>query len=59
MAGCHDKVNAVTIFEIPCPKCGEMMEVFYRDGHHAAEARCEHCGHQIPAGEAFEVDKCD
>ena len=59
MTGCHDKVNAVIIAEIPCPKCGAIIEAFYRDRHHAAEAKCEHCGHTIPAGEPFEVDVCD
>ncbi len=53
MTGCHDARNAITIKEIPCPHCGEIMECFDRDSIHAAEARCENCGFIIPAGCAF------
>lgn len=59
MAGCHDARNAITIIEMPCPHCGEIMECFDRDGIHAAEARCEKCGFSIPAGTKLGEESCD
>ncbi|MCD8023196.1 MAG: hypothetical protein LUF30_09590 [Lachnospiraceae bacterium] len=51
LAGCHNARNMVTIEEIQCPACGEIMEVFIRDGMIAADAICECCGYWTAAGE--------
>lgn len=59
MAGCHDARNAVTILEVVCPKCGEIMEAFGVDGKLRADAACENCGHVIPEGTPVEELKCD
>ena len=48
--GCQEARQAVTIREIPCPRCGGSVETFVKDGALAADAVCEGCGHVIPAG---------
>ena len=50
MDGCMEARAAITIGEIPCPRCRESMEIFIKDGALAAEAVCEKCGYTIPAG---------
>ena len=50
MDGCMEARAAVTICEIPCPQCGEDVEIFIKDGALAADAVCEGCGYAIPAG---------
>ena len=50
MDGCKEARNAITIREIPCPRCGESMELFIKDGFLAADAICDSCGYVIPAG---------
>ena len=50
MDGCMEARMAVTIQEIPCPRCGEGVEIFLRDGALAADSVCEHCGCVLPAG---------
>ena len=54
MDGCQEARNAITIAEIPCPKCGAGVEVFIRDGFLAADAVCDACSHVIPAGSNIE-----
>lgn len=54
MSGCHDARNAVTILEVPCPQCGEIVEVFERDGAFAVDAICEECGYSFEAGESVD-----
>ena len=34
MDGCMEARAAITISEIPCPQCGEGMELFIKDGIH-------------------------
>ena len=41
---------AITIGEIPCPQCGEEIEIFIKDGALAADALCGNCGYTAPAG---------
>ena len=50
MDGCMEARAAITISEIPCPQCGEGMELFIKDGALEADAVCEKCGYTIPAG---------
>ena len=50
MDGCQEARNAITIREIPCPRCGESLELFIKDGFLAADAICDSCGYVIPAG---------
>lgn len=50
MDGCQEARYAVTIDEMPCPQCGESVEIFIRDGVLAVDAVCDACGHVIPAG---------
>ncbi len=47
---CQEARNAITIKEVPCPQCGESVEVFIKDGFLAADTVCDSCGHVIPAG---------
>ena len=50
MDGCQEARSAITIEEIPCPKCGGSMEIFIKDGFLAADAVCDTCGYGIAAG---------
>ncbi len=52
MDGCQEARNAITIEEVPCPRCGESVEVFIKDGFLAADAKCDSCGHVMSAGTA-------
>ena len=35
--GCHSARNMIRIEELPCPKCGQNMELFIREGMLAVE----------------------
>ena len=59
MSGCHDARNAITILEVICPKCGEIIEAFGMDGKVRTDAKCEECGHVIPLGTPVEELECD
>ena len=48
--GCQEARQAVEIREIPCPRCGEAVEIFVKDGALAADAACDVCGHVLSAG---------
>ena len=48
--GCHSARNMIRIEELPCPKCGQNMELFIREGLLAVEGRCDFCGNIIAAG---------
>ena len=50
MDGCMEARAAITISEVPCPQCGEGIEIFIKDGVLAADSVCEKCGWVIPAG---------
>lgn len=50
MIGCHDARNSVTITELHCPNCGEIIECFIRDGILAVDSNCEKCGFTLPTG---------
>ena len=50
MDGCHEARQAVTIGEMDCPRCGESVEIFIKDGFLAADAVCDSCGNVIAAG---------
>ena len=50
MDGCQEARNAITIAEIPCPRCSNAVEIFLRDGFLAAGSVCEACGYALPAG---------
>lgn len=54
MDGCQEARNAVTIVEVPCPKCTGAMEFFIKDGFLAVDAVCDTCGDTIPAGSSPE-----
>lgn len=54
MDGCQEARNAITIVELPCPRCGSTMEAFVKDGFLAADAVCDDCGYTIPAGTNME-----
>ena len=54
MDGCQEARYAITIKEIPCPKCSGSMEAFIRDGFLATDAVCDDCGYVIPSGSNFE-----
>lgn len=40
----------IRIEELPCPKCGQNMELFIREGMLAVEGRCDFCGNIIATG---------
>lgn len=48
--GCEAQKRTPIPKEIKCPKCGEELEVFTRDGMAAEEVVCEKCGHKIEEG---------
>ena len=52
MDGCMEARAAITIGETPCPRCGESVETFVKDGTLAADAVCDACGCVIPAGQS-------
>lgn len=54
MDACQEARNAITIREIPCPNCGESVEVFIKDGFISADTVCDACGYRITAGVNFE-----
>ena len=49
-SGCQEARNMVSIKEVECPKCREIIEVFERDGKTDGESVCEKCGYVIPEG---------
>ena len=51
MSACMDARNAITIAEVPCPHCGEPVEIFDRDGKYAVNSVCDNCGFVFQAGE--------
>ena len=59
--GCHEGKHTPRLTEVPCPNCGELVEVFVimggrpgQTGTLAADERCP-CGHILPAG-SYETD---
>ena len=48
--GCEAQKRTPVPKEIKCPKCGEELEVFTKDGMAAEEVVCEKCGHKIEEG---------
>lgn len=58
MTGCHEARNAISIEEIDCPQCHEIMEVFIRDGNLYMDAVCESCRHRIDASTNLGDLKC-
>ena len=51
--GCGAKSWTPTVEERPCPTCGEILEVFSKDGVVTEEVKCPKCGLVIEAGKAF------
>ncbi len=45
--GCQDARNMTSIEEMKCPKCGEDIEVFVRDGKTVGDSVCDNCGYII------------
>lgn len=58
MTGCQEARNAVTILEVCCPRCREVMEVFVKDGAVCTDSVCEICGYQIEEATAQGELKC-
>lgn len=54
MDGCQEARNAITIFEIPCPRCTGSIEFFIKDGFLAVDALCDTCGYTVPPGSSPE-----
>ena len=50
MDPCQEARNAITIKEVPCPQCGETVEVYIKDGFLAADVKCDACGCMLSAG---------
>ena len=53
--GCEEKKRTPVLKEVKCPKCGEMVEVFLRDGRVVEDSECTECGHVIKEGEMFDI----
>lgn len=49
--GCEAQKRTLVLKEITCPECGEVMEVFVKDGKAVEDAACEKCGHKIKEGD--------
>lgn len=50
MSGCHEARNAITIIEVTCPSCSEVIEVFVRDGTLCTDSGCPECGTILAQG---------
>ncbi len=50
MDGCQEARMAVTIRDTDCPRCGESVEIYIRDGALAADSTCDACGYIFHAG---------
>lgn len=51
LPSCQDVRNQFVLKEITCPKCGNEMEVFIRDGKTIGTEKCEICGCVIVEGQ--------
>ncbi len=58
MINCQEARNAVTIMDVVCPKCGETVEVFVKDGVVCTESSCTECGHVIEQSASIGDLKC-
>ena len=53
LTGCGKKNRTPDLEERVCPRCGERLEVFTRNGLTAADTVCPRCGLTVEAGELF------
>ncbi len=53
--GCQEGKKTPVLREISCPKCGETVEIFLKDGKTVADAECPGCGNKIPEKTAFDL----
>ncbi len=44
MICCQEARNMITILETVCPKCGENVEIFVKDGVVCTDSACTECG---------------
>lgn len=54
MIPCQEARNAITILEVECPQCGNVVEVFVKDG-----VVCTECGNIIEQSTPIGDMKCD
>lgn len=50
LTSCQDVRNNFVLKEIACPKCGNLIELFIRDGKTVGTAKCDICGVTISDG---------
>lgn len=50
LGGCEGEKRTPIPRDVKCPKCGEELEVFMKDGKTAEEVICEKCGYKIEEG---------
>lgn len=58
MIHCQEARNAITIMEIVCPKCGESVEIFVKDGAVCTDSVCPECGHRVEQSTPFDNLRC-
>ena len=49
MDGCQEQKRTPELKEFACPKCGEIMEAFVKEGRTIEEAKCDACGYVMEA----------
>ena len=50
LAGCHEARNNFVLKEIACPECGDLIELFVRDGKTIGIEKCASCDYVIGEG---------
>ena len=59
MINCQEARNAITILEVECPQCGNVIEVFVKDGVVCTDSVCTECGNIIEQSTPIGDMKCD
>lgn len=58
MINCQEARNAITILEVECPQCGDIVEVFVKDGVICTDSVCTECGNTIEQSTPIGNLKC-
>lgn len=59
MIPCQEARNAITILEVECPQCGNVVEVFVKDGVVCTDSVCTECGNIVEQSTPIGDMKCD
>lgn len=58
MIHCQEARNAITIMDAVCPNCGEIVEIFVKDGAVCTDSACAQCGSVIAQSTSMGDLKC-